>query len=325
MTTREEAVRSKQAMIDERRRSREELARRAAFDRAEADLAREPRVKICRDAIYLNSAAIRRRVQMAETDAGRLAHALTWKTMGAGDSLASFGGWPFARADDVVEALNQGFGGLAGMGALEVVNVRTTADLEGGPGISLGFRPGRETAIGDAGDSLGRHFNNARTMLFSAWGRAAGEGDGLGGLAASAWAAIDGEPGKGPVTTLQEALPFQALVCWVGGVILAIRSLKYQAADQPPDPDMAGPVRLLIDPSAGLVLAVEQLPCAETWRPRWKDLPRLRLSIDLASRRVLEVAPAEEPPPVADEETQEPVAGMKEVEFPDDGAEEAGG
>ncbi len=280
---RAEALKAKRKAHEEMRRQDAEALR--ARDQAEANRTLEQTAKlfVCLDGFFLNKGKV---AELAGPGHGEFPLSGESRKMGA---WSFFPGWECYSAQSVVDLFNSGALGTHCMGKLELVPIRTLADLDGAPGRLLHYvsplAAKRGMAVSNGTVPIDKHFAVARGHCIHKT-----SGDTLAGpqgvVGEHAWAAIDGDRRRGAVASIREAVPFEALVAYGFGdedapsTILAVRSLKYQASTAS-DPAAAAPFVLVMDLAKGeFLLKPQQVWCSEKFRPRLADLPPVRLTVD---------------------------------------------
>jgi len=297
--SRHEALLRRRELQRERAKAEQEARNRASLANTYEALARRPHIAVRSDGIYLNEPAVRDLCRGAPEEL-RIAGAT--HRLGA---WGGFGGWKCYRAEDVIAALDRGAGGLVNMGRLELLRFESLDDLDGPKGVLIGYaRPGAGGRW-DASVGIERHFVNARERLLHAPTSVKSKGGDPDALpeqwgnaqARAAWAALDGRPGRGPVKSVRDCVPFEVLLAYAsGGVgsparIVACRSLKYEPVRPEKTGQYAAPFELALEPAATntRLLGLRQIDSGESWRPKLADLSPFVVGVDPLARKVLYV------------------------------------
>ena len=285
---------------------------RAALEQSHKALKNVPQLFVRSDGIYLNRPKLLS--LLADGTSFPVSLPLQERVLGG---YWNWDGWNCYSVADVIGWLNRGAAGTQNLGRLELVRIESIADLDGSRGQQLGhLSPAMPRTIGLTPGTVGieNHFAHARDVLLSAGTAPTGKGpapdlDALpeachGTVALAAWAAVSGCARRGPVRTVRECLPFEALLGYKGSstsspwTIVASRSLKYAGVSPGQALASLAPFELAIDPATGALLHARNLDCPESWRPRLADVAPFVVAVDPVSLRVLYVrpyAPAEAP------------------------------
>jgi hypothetical protein len=294
-TTRSEALEARRRAVEAQRKADAAALRAADTEKNIAALERTPALFVCRDGIMLNSGEV-----------GALCTSGTKFTLsGPSCKLGGWGefpGWDCFPASGIIDLMNRGSLGISNMGKLELVRIESLADLDGEPGRLIGYVSPQLVKGGfkiEGAGTIEEHFVRARSACIAASGNGGDAAGPQGVVGESAWAAVDGEPGRGAVADVRQAVPFEVLVHYAGeqatGTILAVRSLKYERVASP---DLLAPFALTFDPSTGELLRIEQLDCVEAFRPRLADMPPIRVVVDMMGRQPVRIELAEATAPI---------------------------
>lgn len=190
---------------------------------------RQPCIILTAEAAWFNEAQVHKLVGGGrgrdELLGKRVKGTLSWKAIADGAGRVR----EMVSARELEMLLDSGQLGLQRMGLLEIFRIVALGDLTHYEAVEFGFERlvGGAKMVGNT-SSLSPYFEEARLLMIGGAPGGTAECDfwGAGELHGVSWAAVDGEPAKGPVGSLIETLPLEIGFDHRGGTTVYLRSLK---------------------------------------------------------------------------------------------------